>query len=89
MAERQRKREETAVLQERLTQLERELEHAKRVSVHASGNVFMRTLLVLFFFALFLSQQQKQKAEPGKGVEGDEGKEPETATQVCHSAKVV
>ena len=56
LAERQQKREETAVLQESLRQLERELEDAKRVCVHVSGNMCMRTVLVLFFFALFSSQ---------------------------------
>ena len=46
-------------------------------------------VLVLFFFALLLSQQQEQKAVLSEGVEGDEGKEPETPTQMCHGAKVV
>ena len=89
LAERQRKREETAFLQERLSQLERELEDAKRVCVYVSGYVCERIVLVSFFSALFLSQRQEQKAEPGEGVEGDEDKEPQTPTQVSHGAKVV
>ena len=58
--------------------------------VYVSGTVCVYLpMLVFFFFALFLAQQQELKAEPGEGVEGDEGKEAETPTQVCHSAKVV
>ena len=146
LLQRQRKRAETAVWQERLRQLERELEDAKRVCVcvYVSGNVcvFVRirqpdhllppppeqprhrrrggdqspllrrhcagamtptsrwpapphihlrgragrprqwTVLVFFFFALFLSQQQEQKAEPGEGLEANDGKEAEIPTHV-------